>query len=175
MKMGIWGRKPKIAEAEPVEVQPEEQQAEEIPSLPSPLTSTVVATGVTVSGTMEGEGVIRVEGVVSGEIRLQGAVIVTTTGRIEGPVTADVIEIAGNVEGNCVARDHMCLEKTGSLEGDVTTGSLIVHDGGRLNGRSNMVREEKKTERGSSKHKRQQQSGDLQFGPNYKAEEEDGG
>ena len=141
--------------AQPVELQ------EEIPSLPTPLTSTVIATGLTVSGTLEGEGVIQ------GKIILNGAVIVTATGSIEGPVTANVIQIAGSIRGNCVAREHMCLEKTGSLEGDVTTTSLIVHDGGRLNGRSNMVKEIAAAPAAPAA------DDELQFGSNYQAEDKE--
>ena len=147
--------------AQPVELQ------EEIPSLPTPLTSTVIATGLTVSGTLEGEGVIQVEGVVKGKIILNGAVIVTATGSIEGPVTANVIQIAASIRGNCVAREHMCLEKTGSLEGDVTTTSLIVHDGGRLNGRSNMVKEIAAAPAAPAA------DDELQFGSNYQAEDKE--
>lgn len=165
--MGFFSR-PREVELEAAVVEPQEP-VDEIPNLPTPLTSTVVATGVTVSGTLEGEGVIQVEGVVKGEIILQGAVIVATTGTIQGPVTADVIQIAGSVQGNCVAREHMCLEKTGSLEGDVTTISLIVHDGGRLNGRSNMVKEIGK----DTKAKAVPAEETLQFGSNYKAEEDE--
>ena len=161
--MGFFS-KPKDVEVETTAV-PAEEHVEEIPSLPPPLTSTVIATGLTVSGTLEGEGVIQVEGVVKGQIVLNGAVIVTTTGSIEGPVTANVIQIAGSIRGNCVAREHMCLEKTGNLEGDVTTISLIVHDGGRLNGRSNMVKtiDAKATAAPSAPAE------ELEFGPNYKA------
>ncbi len=162
--MGLFGSKVKDQEVEPVEMEREEQ-FDEIPSLPSPLTSTVIATGITVSGTLEGEGVIQVEGTVKGEICLKGALIVTTTGVVKGPVTADVIQVGGCIEGNCVARDHMCLEKTGSLEGDVTTISLVVQDGGRLNGRSNMVKE-------VSEKAAPAQKEDLQFGRNYQSEEE---
>ena len=78
------------------------------------------------------------EGAVKGEINLKGAVIVTPTGVVKGPIMADVIQVAGCVEGNAVARDHVCLEKTGSLEGDMTTPSLEVEAGGQLNGRSTM-------------------------------------
>lgn len=166
--MGFFS-KSRDVEVETGSVMSEELQ-EEIPSLPTPLTSTVIATGLTVSGTLEGEGVIQVEGVVKGKIILNGAVIVATTGSIEGPVTANVIQIAGSIRGNCVAREHMCLEKTGSLEGDVTTTSLIVHDGGRLNGRSNMVAA---IDAGATAIPAAPPAEeDLQFGSNYKAEEE---
>lgn len=167
--MGFFSRARDV-EVETAAAQTAELQ-EEIPSLPTPLTSTVIATGLTVSGTLEGEGVIQVEGVVRGQINLNGAVIVTTTGSIEGPVTANVIQIAGSIRGNCVAREHMCLEKTGSLEGDVTTTSLIVHDGGRLNGRSNMVAEIAATAAAAPAAAPEDEE-DLQFGSNYQAEDE---
>ena len=156
-----WGKKAKDTEMEPA-VMEKEEQYDEIPSLPSPLSSTVIATGVTISGTMEGEGVIQVEGTVEGEINLQGVVIVAATGIVKGPITAEVIQVAGRVKGNCVARNHVRLEKTGSLEGDVTTLSLVVEDGGRLNGRSNMVKEI--PEAGGAPEQ------DLQFGANYSGE-----
>lgn len=160
-----WGWKAKDAELEPEAIENSEQYEEDVPGLPSPLSSTVIATGVTVTGTLKGEGVIQVEGTVEGEINLQGAVIVAATGLVKGPVTAEVIQVAGRVKGNCVARGHVRLEKTGSLEGDVTTTSLVVEDGGRLNGRSNMVKEIPQSAAPEP---------ELEFGANYKAEEEGG-
>lgn len=141
--MGLFGRQSKVDdEMETVEaVLPE--QYDEVPELPSPLSTTTIAKGVTVSGKLHGEGIVQIEGTVEGEIDLTGAVIVKETGLIKGPVTADTIRVAGCVEGDVVARDHMFLEKSGTLSGDVTTISLVVEDGGRFNGRSNMLRQEK--------------------------------
>ena len=164
--MGLSGRQTRAdTEVETMAADTHEEY-EEIPSLPTPLSSTVIATGVTVSGTMKGEGVIQVEGTVEGEIDLKGAVIVTSTGRIKGPVTADVVRVAGCIEGTVIARDHMCLEKSGSLEGDVTTLSLVVEDGGRLNGRSSMLKSDRPQPVSSG-------SNNLQFGANYTAGEAD--
>ncbi|MDE7262337.1 MAG: polymer-forming cytoskeletal protein [Oscillospiraceae bacterium] len=111
---------------------------EDLPNLPEPPSSTVVASGATVIGTMKGEGIIQVEGTVEGEIDLKGAVIVASTGLVKGPVTADVIRVAGRIEGVVTARDHLFVERTGSLQGDFTTVSLVVEDGGRLNGAASM-------------------------------------
>lgn len=137
--MAFWKQAKADVDVEPVEIDTQEQY-DELPSLPTPLSSTVIATGVTMSGTLRGEGVIQVEGIVEGEIDLKGAVIVTPTGHIKGPVAADTVHIAGCIMGDVMARDHMRLEKTGSLEGDVTTVSLVVEDGGHLNGRTTMVK-----------------------------------
>jgi len=133
--MGLFGRQAKAAADEEL-VQAEYE--EELPSLPEPPSSTVIAAGATVSGTLRGEGIIQVEGTVEGEIDLRGAVIVTPSGLVKGPVTADVLRIAGRIEGNVIANERVLLQKTGSLEGDMTTPSLEVEDGGRLNGRSTM-------------------------------------
>lgn len=137
MGFKLFGGKSEDMELEPVVM----EQEEPYPPADLPISNTVIAGGVTVLGTLEGEGVIQVEGTVKGEISLNGAVIVKPTGLVQGPITAEIVQIAGSVEGDCIARDHMRLESTGSLDGDVTTLSLIIEDGGRFNGRSNMVKE----------------------------------
>ena len=133
--MGFFGRQSK-AEDEEILVQAEYEEA--LPTLPEPPSSTVIAAGATVAGTLRGEGIMQVEGTVEGEIDLKGAVIVTPTGMVKGPVTADVVRIAGRIEGNGTAQERVLLQKTGSLEGDMSTPSLEVEDGGKINGRVTM-------------------------------------
>lgn len=167
--MGIFGgmSKPEIS-MEPQPLPEEEERFDELPSLPRPRASTVITKGVTVYGAMRGDGVIQVEGTVEGEIDLTGSVVVANTGLIKGPIVADVIRIAGRVEGSITARDHLRLEKTGEMEGDITTVSLVVEDGGRLNGRSTMLKPADRFD--------EERSGnafdDLQFGPGYQMEKE---
>lgn len=137
--MGLFGGQTKAPDQMVDQYAAEER--EEMPQLPEPHTNTVIAKDLTVSGTLRGDGVVQIEGRVEGEVSLKGYVIVSATGVIKGPIEADVIRIAGNVEGNIIAHDHLRLEKTGSVVGDVTTVSFVVEDGGRLNGRTTMVRE----------------------------------
>ena len=166
--MGLFGSRAKPEpEIEQQMLPSQAEQYEDIPSLPTPRTSTVIAEGVTMAGKLYGEGVIQVEGAVEGEIDLKCALIVTTSGCVHGPISADVIHVAGSVEGNVVARDHLRLEKSGTLEGDAETVSLVVEDGGRLNGRTTMMKQD-----GTPKPRPKE---DLQFGRNYKAEEEEEG
>ena len=88
--MGLFGRPARLEEEEALV----QEQYEDIPTLPEAPSSTVIAAGATVTGTLRGEGIIQVEGTVEGEIDLQGAVIVASTGMVKGPVTADVIRMA---------------------------------------------------------------------------------
>lgn len=131
--------------------------------------STVVAQGITFAGVLRGEGVVQVEGVVEGEFDLTGAVIVAESGLIRGPVAADVVRVAGRVEGDVHAREHMRLESTGSLDGDVTTASLVVEDGGILNGRCTTIKPQPALE---TELQGAQRPSELQFGPEFDLDEE---
>ena len=163
--MGFFG----MQKAEPRTETPALPKEEPV-SAPAPVrtSGTIIAQGITVSGTLRGEGVVQVEGVVEGEFDLTGAVIVAETGLVRGPITADVVRVAGRVEGSVRAREHMRLEPTGSLDGDVTTASLVVEDGGSLNGRCSMIKAPVPAPELS------EVSGpkSLEFGPEFELEEE---
>ena len=166
--MGFFGMQ-KAETPEEVPAVPRQETA----SAPAPVRagSTVIAEGITLTGTLKGEGVVQVEGVVVGEFDMTGAVIVAESGLIRGPITADVVRLAGRVEGNVHAREHMRLEPTGSLDGDVTTASLVVEDGGSLNGRCTTL---KPTPALEPELAQVRKPDDLQFGPGLERHAENG-
>ena len=142
--MAFFGGQPKTAPAMEPQATSERDGAD-IPELPEPRSNTVIAKDLIVTGKLSGEGVVQIEGTVEGEVNLKGYVIVTSTGRVKGPVEADVIRIAGQVEGTLISHDHVQLERTGTINGDVTTVSFVIENGGRLNGRTTMVPEQAST------------------------------
>ncbi len=127
-------------EAKPVEVpmQKEELVIRPKPALLAEKPGTFISKEMTLCGTIRGAGVISIEGTVEGEIQLDGTVIVERTGLVKGPVAAKVIQVAGRIEGNVTAVNHLRLEEKGCIHGDVETLSLVIADGGRLNGRTTM-------------------------------------
>ena len=138
--MGFFGGQTR---PEPVGTPSFEEEAFEdafdsLPPLPKPQDNTIIAKGITFVGTIEGEGIVQIEGRVEGEIKLKGSITITTTGEVKGPVTADSVRVAGEVHGSITARDNLCLERTGSIHGDVSTCSLVVENG-RLDGSSKML------------------------------------
>lgn len=145
---------------------PEEEL--ELSSLPKPRASTVITEGVTLTGRLCGEGSLQVEGTIEGEIELEGSVAVSATGLVKGPITAGVVRIAGTVVGDISAHEHLRLEKTGKIQGDVSAASLVVEDGGRLNGRSTMLESAppEPVPAGAPA------DGDLKFGPGYSLEDD---
>lgn len=165
--MGFFGGQTKSEPIAPPSLDGEmfEEPFDAMPSLPKPQDNTVIAKGITFTGVIRGEGNVQVEGRVEGEIDLKGGVTVANTGVVKGPITADAVRVAGSVDGSITAREHLCLECTGSIHGDVSTVSLVVENG-RLDGSSKMLAQPEQP------HVPDLDVGDLQFGDNYHMEEE---
>ncbi len=81
-----------------------------------------------------GKDSLRVEGTVEGTIHSDGEVVVAPTGLVNGIIHARHLIVTGRVEG--VFRIEECLEihGTGCVEGEVEVGSLVVDEGGILQG-----------------------------------------
>lgn len=138
--MGFFGgtvREPERTAPQPI---PDvlEDPVDDLPAL-EPAIDTIISKDIVVSGSLSGRGVAQVDGMIDGKVNLKGSLIVTATGRVKGPIEADVVQVAGCVQGNVCARSHLRLERSGTIEGDVSTVSFVIEDGGRLNGRSTML------------------------------------
>lgn len=77
---------------------------------------------------------LRVEGALEGNIQCQGDVVVAAVGFVKGTIQARRLTILGRVEG--VLKVETCLEilDSGRFEGEVELGTLIVDEGGVLQG-----------------------------------------
>lgn len=156
--MGLFGSQTK---QEPVSAPAfEEEPFDELPTLPKPQSTTVIAKGITFTGVIRGEGNVQIEGRLEGEVDLMGSVTVANGGVVQGPVTADAVRVAGDLTGSVTAREHLCLERTGGIHGDVATASLVVENG-RLDGSSTMLAPAEPPKAPEPP------AGDLQFGENY--------
>lgn len=160
--MGLFGgpTKQEPASTAPYEDTMFEEPFDSLPTLPKAQDNTVIAKGITFTGTIHGEGAVRVEGCLEGEVDLRGTLTVTTTGTVKGPIAADVVRVAGDITGSITARESLCLERTGCVHGDVATASLIVENG-RLDGSSTMLTPPERPREPDL------DVADLQFGENY--------
>lgn len=123
-------------------VQAEETQAhrDPAPELNDQTGAAIISENMTLSGDLCGTGTVLVNGTVIGRIMLNGPVTITRKGTVRGPIQADIVYVAGSVEGSITAKKSLRLEMTGSILGDVTASSFIIEDGGLFNGRSEMTK-----------------------------------
>ncbi len=119
-----------------------ESSFEDVPP-PVKVPKAIITAGITVKGHVQGEGLLQVDGVLTGEIDLAGAVIVAPSGSVNGKIRAAVVQVAGDVTGNIIAQEHVKLEASGIVDGDIMTTSIVIDDGAWFNGQVIMDRSAK--------------------------------
>ena len=97
---------------------------------------TVIGKGITLEAALlTGKESVRIDGVFIGDVDLDGSLILGETGSIEGRVGAKYIIVAGLVRGNIECDGILHVSSTARVYGDIKTSSIIVDEGGQLNGR----------------------------------------
>ena len=105
-------------------------KSESAPAIHSLLGKDVTFTGEIHTGAKS----FRVEGVVDGIIHSTGEVSIAPGGVVKGTVFAKHLVVTGRAEGTMKITDCLEINGTGYVEGDVEVGSLVVDEGGTLQG-----------------------------------------
>ncbi len=101
--------------------------------------SSVIGKKTIVEGTLKGEELLRVDGLVKGTVFSEGKVIIGRDGKVEGKVEAGEIYVGGVIEGELFATVKVEASKTGRIFGDIHTPHLIVDDCAIFEGRCEMT------------------------------------
>jgi cytoskeletal protein CcmA (bactofilin family) len=94
----------------------------------------IIAAGMTVTGDIDSNGVVKVEGRVEGAIRCARQVLVGRQGVVRGDIDTREAVIGGTVEGTITASERVEIQATASIQGDVVTRSIVIAEGGKING-----------------------------------------
>ena len=101
-------------------------------------TGTVIGKGFTIQASQvvgtESES-MRVDGVIQGNLEMDGVLNLGESGRIDGDVLAESARIAGTVQGSIQCRYALHLTETAEVMGDILTETLIIDKGAILHGR----------------------------------------
>jgi cytoskeletal protein CcmA (bactofilin family) len=81
-----------------------------------------------------GQNSLRIEGNVEGTIRSEGEVTIAPGGEVRGTIEAKHLIVTGRVLGIFRIQECMEIHGTGYVEGEVEVGSLVVDEGGTLQG-----------------------------------------
>jgi len=97
-----------------------------------------------------GQNSLRIEGNVEGNIQSEGEVTIAPSGDVKGTIEAKHLIVTGRVLGTFKIQECLEIHGTGYVEGEVEVGSLVVDEGGTLQGnctRRGVERLEKAEER----------------------------
>jgi cytoskeletal protein CcmA (bactofilin family) len=89
---------------------------------------------LSLAGDLTTSGSLRVEGRLEGSIRGADSVVIGVGASISGDVHAREVIIGGSITGDVHASERVELQATAIVTGDVHTGSVLVQEGGVVNG-----------------------------------------
>ncbi|WP_316824558.1 polymer-forming cytoskeletal protein [Pedobacter miscanthi] len=99
--------------------------------------STIIGLGFTITGELKGKAVIRIDGIVVGNVNVEGGIVLGEKGMIKGDIQTDSAIIYGTVKGNVKAQ-NLEIKKTGRVNGDIKTDALEIEMGAQYNGKLEM-------------------------------------
>jgi cytoskeletal protein CcmA (bactofilin family) len=102
-----------------------------------PKLATIISEGCIIEGNISGDGSIRIDGKVSGDVHVKQSVILGTKGVITGNVTTSEMILFGTLKGN-VSTSIIEIKASGDLQGDIATTQMTMELGGRHNGSVSM-------------------------------------
>ncbi len=110
------------------------------PAIPAPVrrVTTVLGPGIYWKGDLKGEGGVRIEGTVDGEVDLRGLLVIGETGRLNSEhIRASVVIVSGAVKGDILA-EKVEIRSTGRVWGNVVTAAFATEEGAFLRGQIQM-------------------------------------
>ncbi len=92
----------------------------------------IIAKGLVISGNLECDGEVQVDGIIAGNIRAQKLTL-GDTAHVTGDIDVDVLIIHGKVDGNITAID-VSISESGRVRGDILNSSLNIEPGAIVDG-----------------------------------------
>ena len=103
-----------------------------IPTVPR--TATYIEEGCTLSGQLQFQSGVRIDGRVEGEVRARGTVVVGESGVVEASIFADIVVVLGEVDGDITAQTLVALHKGARVRSDISTAGIVVEPGSNFRG-----------------------------------------
>ena len=100
--------------------------------------STLISAGTTITGDIDCNGDIRIDGVLKGNLKGRARIIIGTEGTVEGNVNGLHADIMGRVTGDITVQELLYLHGNTQIEGDIYAGKLQVEPTAVFNGQCHM-------------------------------------
>lgn len=99
--------------------------------------------GVKITGELEFQNTLRIDGTFRGKVRSPDLLVVGEKGDVDGEMDVGILSVFGIVRGKIHTRERLEIQKSGRVYADVTTPSLLIVDGGVLQGNCLMETKER--------------------------------
>jgi cytoskeletal protein CcmA (bactofilin family) len=100
--------------------------------------TTIIGAGTQISGNINSNGDIRIDGNLKGNLSTKGKVLIGPEGTVDGDVSGRHADILGKVTGNIRVRDMLSLKGKAIIDGNIFAAKLQVEPTVAFNGSCHM-------------------------------------
>jgi cytoskeletal protein CcmA (bactofilin family) len=100
-----------------------------------------IGVGTEITGDVLTNGDIRFDGLLTGNLKTKGKVVIGETGAVKGEIQCKNSVVEGKVEGKISVGELLTLKATSSLTGDIITRRLAIEPGAKFSGNCSMTSE----------------------------------
>jgi cytoskeletal protein CcmA (bactofilin family) len=100
--------------------------------------TTVVGATAKLEGNIVSAGSLRIDGQVKGQINADGDVVLSPQSQVEADIRAQNVSVAGRFKGNVIVKGKAHLARGGRVDGNITSKTLVIEEGGVFHGQSVM-------------------------------------
>ena len=93
----------------------------------------------TITGDINSDGDFRIDGILEGNLKTDGRVIIGVDGFIKGTVNCENADIEGKFSGELSVSNTLTLKATANITGDVIVAKLAVEPGAAFNATCKMM------------------------------------
>lgn len=97
-----------------------------------------LTSGSKIIGTIITDSDMRVDGVIEGDVKCSGKLVIGEQGLVKGNIECQNAEIMGKIDGKINVKFALALRATSNLVGEITTGTLMVEPNAIFNGTCTM-------------------------------------
>ncbi|MFP4662973.1 MAG: polymer-forming cytoskeletal protein [Bacteroidales bacterium] len=98
----------------------------------------VIGEGTTVNGDIKSDGDVRIDGQITGNISIEGKLVIGKKGSLNGEIHCQNCEISGTIEGKIFVRELLSLKASSVIKGDIKTLRLAIEPNAVFTGTCNM-------------------------------------
>jgi cytoskeletal protein CcmA (bactofilin family) len=100
--------------------------------------TTIIGAGTTISGNIQSNGDIRIDGVLKGNLTSKAKILIGSDGVVEGDIDGKQADVLGKVTGKVKVAELLYLHGNAVVDGDLYAGKLQIEPTASFNGQCHM-------------------------------------
>ena len=100
----------------------------------TPINTFLISQGISINGGLVGDISGRIEGYVKGDVIINGKVIISETGVIDGNLKCYDLIVHGIIKGSAVCHNSVIVGVNGRIDGNLTSNSIQLDSNSKVNG-----------------------------------------